>query len=146
MNVLGLCTAGFVPQLFSPNFSPGVIQAMLGSSSASAFVIDPELASLADELDLDLPFAASLEIKALVANPEKLRIGDLPAVRPTDPAFIGHTSGSTAGLPKIIPQAHRWIAQIHAKWGVFEQPEYGSQTVLNTFGNLAHVGSFCGPC
>jgi acyl-CoA synthetase (AMP-forming)/AMP-acid ligase II len=153
VNVLSLCSLGFVPQLFSPNFTTGQISAMLSSSKASAFVVDPDLSSLSASYDFTVPVFATLaqadldvqvDQAKLASGESELRMGELPAVLPTDPAFIGHTSGSTGGLPKTIPQAHRWIDHIHAKWSVFERPEYGSQTVLNTFGNLAHVGSFCG--
>ncbi|EIN06468.1 acetyl-CoA synthetase-like protein [Punctularia strigosozonata HHB-11173 SS5] len=151
VNVLSLCSMGFVPQLFSPNYTAGQITSMLAASQARVFVKDSDVSSIPPSHKFTVPVFSTIsraDINALVAHAElnmlDLRVDKLPAVLPTDPAFIGHTSGSTAGLPKTIPQAHRWINQIYAKWGPFDVVEYGSPTFLNTFGNLAHVGSLCG--
>jgi hypothetical protein len=73
-------------------------------------------------------------------------LGSLPPVTERSPAFIIHSSGTTSGMPKLIPSNHLWVKNfIELKYAsCLEQGSFTGQSICNSIGNLNHVGSLCG--
>jgi acyl-coenzyme A synthetase/AMP-(fatty) acid ligase len=143
VHIMGLCAAGFVPQLFSPIFPDQIVLSLLAKSGAKALVVDNQFAASADSSGVaSFPPLSYEELSAPKAT--GFTLSELPAVRLDDLSVIVHSSGSTSGMPKLIPQSHAWIRAImELKWPVAEPQGYSTQTVTNTLGSLAHVGSVC---
>lgn len=75
-------------------------------------------------------------------------LGSLPPVSERGTAFIIHSSGTTSGMPKLIPSNHLWVKNfVELKYAsCLEQGSFIGQSVCNSIGNLNHVGSLCGKC
>ena len=58
--------------------------------------------------------------------------------------MIFHTSGTTNGRPKPVPQTHRWLvaeAEVSYKAVIQCYPENGGQIVWNNIGSFASIGA-----
>jgi acyl-coenzyme A synthetase/AMP-(fatty) acid ligase len=69
-------------------------------------------------------------------------LGNLPAVLDRDVAIIFHSSGTTSGVPKIIPHDHLWMKTVCDRQPLV-RASGSDRLVMNIIGNLAHVGSLC---
>ncbi|KAI0790177.1 acetyl-CoA synthetase-like protein [Irpex lacteus] len=122
VHLYGLARAGYVPELFSLKFSlPG---------QAVALVYDAHFHDIVNEITCPtLPDASDA-------------LQPLPDVSAEDPAIIFHTSGTTGGRPKPVPQSHKWCIA-HAKycWNGAWQGKYDTQDVVNNIGSFAHMGA-----
>ncbi|KAJ6604261.1 acetyl-CoA synthetase-like protein [Mycena vulgaris] len=141
VHLYALSRAGFVPQIFSQKFSVqglGVIRDLLSACDGKALVHDPSFESAVQELGL--PAFVTPALDALVI-PEAEMIPLLPPVEPTDTAMIFHTSGTTSGKPKPIPESHRWFRFQTEQWRGLCQGSSESQNLFNNIGSFGHVGS-----
>ncbi|KAF9461626.1 acetyl-CoA synthetase-like protein [Collybia nuda] len=146
INTLGLISAGYVPQLFSVVFSSHeVVWDLLVKSEASALVFDDTFAEVVSKYQiLALP---ALTFTALEAT----TVGELyvAPVSYGDTAMIVHSSGTTSGMPKLIPCTHGWVKSFFVNtFGHLLRNSRGGSgpNAINTLGSLAHVGSFCLLC
>lgn len=118
LHISSLCAAGFVPQLFSQVFSPEMICALLTLSGGKALIFDEEeFPDIAEEYSIPTTPSVGEDAlkrlhagtKALLASTPRmgrLREQDLPRVAERGPAVIFHSSGTTSGMPKLIPTSH----------------------------------------
>ncbi|KAJ6600810.1 putative amp-CoA ligase [Mycena sp. CBHHK59/15] len=144
INILGLCSAGYVPQLFSVVFpNSDVIWDLLSASNAKALILDDTFSSNAERAPV--PTSAALTIADL-ENSNGNAEYEIAAVSQDDIALVVHSSGTTSGTPKLIPTTHGWISTyILYRYSVC-QGNLDGENVFNTIGSLAHVGSFtCEP-
>ncbi|KAF8191520.1 acetyl-CoA synthetase-like protein [Mycena galopus ATCC 62051] len=138
--IYGLARAGFVPEVLNAKMTIPIIRSLFAKTGGKALIFDPKFANLV---------TADIEFLALV-NPQ---LGDLPAasdilpplpeVAPTDPALIFHTSGTTSGIPKPIPETHRWIkCQAELLWPRTWQcyPD-GRPLIVNNIGFFSNLGT-----
>ena len=85
-----------------------------------------------------------------------LKAEDLPLVGRDDLAVLYHSSGTTGGMPKIIPNTFKMVCAV-STGKIFSAIQISSdpsvQTTVNTIGSVAHIASFhstssllgCGP-
>ncbi|KAI0312670.1 acetyl-CoA synthetase-like protein [Amylostereum chailletii] len=131
VNAIAISACGLVPQFFG--------------SGGKALIADD--AYLSELLDHPLPAFAgvSLETADEAKGSVEGVLDDIPPVALSDYGPISHSSGPTAGLPKIIPNTHAMLrAVVQDKWpgsasGVMNNEK---PIVVNTLGNFAQIGSF----
>ncbi|KAJ6471759.1 acetyl-CoA synthetase-like protein [Mycena vitilis] len=140
VHLYALSRAGFVPQIFSQRFSAqglAVIRDLLTACDAKVLIYDPSFESAVEELDLATVVTPALE--TLLA-PRTLPL--LPEVGPTDTAMIFHTSGTTSGKPKPVPESHRWFKMQSEQWReICQALPFEGQDLFNNIGSFGHVGS-----
>ncbi|KAJ7480176.1 acetyl-CoA synthetase-like protein [Mycena galericulata] len=139
VHLYALSRAGYVPQIFSQKFSAqglAVIKDLLTACDGKALVYDPSFESAVQELGLPTLVTPSLEV---LATPQTLP--SLPDVEPTDTAVIFHTSGTTSGKPKPVPETHRWFRFQSEQWKGLCQASFEGQDLFNNIGSFGHVGS-----
>ncbi|KAJ6575509.1 acetyl-CoA synthetase-like protein [Mycena sp. CBHHK59/15] len=141
VHLYALSRAGFVPQIFSQKFTAqglAVISDLLSVCDGKALIYDASFEKAVQELGL--PSFVTPTLETLVApHPEMLP--QLPDVNPTDTAMIFHTSGTTSGKPKPVPQSHQWFRFQAEQWRGIWQGSYESQDLFNNIGLFGHVGS-----
>jgi acyl-coenzyme A synthetase/AMP-(fatty) acid ligase len=83
------------------------------------------------------------EAPALAATSSPLP--PLPDVKATDPAMVFHTSGTTSGMPKPVPETHDWLrCQAEFQWVGMWPAKFETQGTFNNLGTFANVGSASG--
>ncbi|KAJ7101023.1 hypothetical protein C8R43DRAFT_245904 [Mycena crocata] len=141
VHLYSLSRAGFIPQIFSQKFTAqglAVIVDLLSACDGKVLVYDPSFEAAIQNLGLP-----SLVAPALVslAIPEAGVLVSLPDVEPTDTAMIFHTSGTTSGKPKPVPESHRWFKFQTETWRALCQGSFDGQNLFNNIGSFGHVGS-----
>lgn len=140
VHIYGLCRVGFVPELFSIHYlRPGqaVIGELLEICDGKALIYDSTFATAVG--DIALPAFPLVDISTL-QPPSNL--APIPEAADEDPAIIFHTSGTTGGRPKPIPQTHRWCkAHVSIYWPGIWQGSFDGPDVVNNIGNFAHTGA-----
>ena len=141
VHLYALARAGFVPELFSLKFSvPGgaVVRDLLAECGGRALVHDAHFSALLG--GLSLPLFALPDIAAL--PPAAAALAGLPDVADDDVAIIFHTSGTTGGRPKPVPQSHKWC-RTHSMvcWKGIWQGSWDTPDVVNNIGSFAHMGA-----
>lgn len=149
VHIYAISAAGFVPQVFSSRYLAqgiAVIGDLLKACNGKALLVDAEY------IDHTAGFSLPTRIIPDLSSSESKFPADiptLPEVQNDDIAMIFHTSGTTGGKPKPIPETHRWIKnQCDVHWrtvGVW-QGTFDGQDVINTLGNFAHVGTAMSEC
>lgn len=108
VHIWGVSRAGFVPQLFSLKLSsPQVVFELLERSDAVGLIF--ESASHVDLSGCPIPIfpveaAMTCEHVSSFSLPENWK--NLGA---DQTVFIFHTSGSTSGIPKLVPLTATWL-------------------------------------
>lgn len=139
-----LCAAGLIPQVFSTYYSAqgvAMVEELMTMSSAKVLLYDPEFEHLVSKASCvrvsipDLIFIKSFEYS----------MPTLPDVSDEDIAIIFHTSGTTSGRPKLIPETHGWVRSLTTiQWRGYWQGSYESQDILNNLGSLSMTGTATG--
>ena len=155
LNTLALSSLGYTPQLFgSGDFqNVTVIFDLLYTSGGKVLILDSAHLALAQASDATIPvphfpplgeqdFALAIEKNDLLT----LEVESLPAVGPDDLAIMFHSSGTTGGMPKIIPNTYKMMhAVITGKlFTDLPQEENPKQITVNTIGSVAHIAAFHG--
>lgn len=142
INILGLICAGYIPQLFSVVFANHeVVWDLILKSGASALVFDEAFTEIVNEYQISTLPALTYTVLDMTSPGES----SVAPVSYQDMAMIVHSSGTTSGMPKLIPCTHGWLKSYVEN--TFDQllrnsrPGSGDGTI-NTLGSLAHVGSF----
>ncbi|KAI0312049.1 acetyl-CoA synthetase-like protein [Amylostereum chailletii] len=155
VNTIAISALGYTPQLFGGAFNnSAMIFDLLHKSDGKAFVVDPIHNSQLSNTN-DIPTFPTVDDNDMVKAIESVLARDgegalifdkIPAVSLDDTAVFFHSSGTTGGLPKIIPNTFKMLRTvIKDKWpAAHSKPVKGRQLVVNTLGNLAHIGSFHG--
>ncbi|WZH45574.1 AMP-binding domain-containing protein [Fusarium acuminatum] len=138
VHIWGLNWAGFIPQLVSLNMTnPSVIYELLERAEAKALIHEPGYASILE----NCPFP-NLHAGDVVLEED---VKQLPSLVPWQPAddddalFIYHTSGSTSGIPKLVPITARWINYVIGLSGLYEARANMSRDRMVSL----HIGNFC---
>lgn len=109
LHIYGLSRAGYIPQLFSirlPN--PDVVCELLVKANARALLVDPSFESLLKRSSSPVPIhSAPLSMADIASHDSSLP--SFPTLREDDIVFIFHTSGSTSGIPKLVPCSLSWL-------------------------------------
>ncbi|KAI0657005.1 acetyl-CoA synthetase-like protein [Cubamyces menziesii] len=160
VNTIAISSLGYTPQFFSGYFSgASVIIDLLTKSGGKAIIIDASFQPQLSELgSIAFPSFTALEdadlVQAIAAaeasgDADALQFAPQAAVGLDDYAALFHSSGTTGGMPKIIPNTYKMIrAVILYKHSGAQEPDKeflangGGQTVANTLGSLAHIASF----
>ncbi|KAI0764534.1 acetyl-CoA synthetase-like protein [Trametes elegans] len=159
VNSLAVSALGYTPQFFGGSFDDAThIPELLSRSSGRALIYDAvHQEKVAAESGLSVPQFAALndtQIAQATSNVFKDGADSIPpaslqaeaAVALDDIAFLFHSSGTTGGRPKIIPNTFKMLhAVIKRKLiavGVTSQVDNGEQFVINNIGGLVNPGSF----
>ncbi|GKU09684.1 unnamed protein product [Fusarium langsethiae] len=138
ITIWGLSWAGYIPQLISLRMTdPTVVYELLEKGKAAALVYEPEFESMLQ--DAPLPIFPSGD-DCFKASTEELAPGaPWQPTKPDDVMLIYHTSGSTSGIPKLVPHAARWMDYVIRKSGPWEARCHKSRERVTSL----HIGSFC---
>ncbi|KAJ7581168.1 hypothetical protein C8J56DRAFT_1057167 [Mycena floridula] len=144
---LGISAAGYIPQLFSVYWSHSqLVFNMLLTSGAKALVLDSTVAEDIQGCPVPTIDISTIGIAALPeTSGKRLHNGhsSFEAVK-NDVVFMMHTSGSTSGVPKIIPWTNRWISSIFTKFGSLGPSIYETRDVFVRVGNYHHAATLIG--
>ncbi|KAM0721615.1 hypothetical protein Q7P37_002540 [Cladosporium fusiforme] len=140
---LALMKLGHAVLLIAPQCQPGAIKSLCEQCEVDLLLYDDVYTELANEaarfegatiIASALPFIQGRTIRDLLSHP----LDDLPAPDPKiqehDVAYLHHTSGTSSGMPKPIPQPHR------AAVGVLPSFEEGKDHATFTTTPLYHGG------
>ncbi|KAJ7143491.1 acetyl-CoA synthetase-like protein [Mycena crocata] len=140
VHLYSLSCAGFVPQIFSQRFSAqglAVIVDLLSACDGKALVYDPSFEAAVQKFGLPCLVTPALESLAI---PKAAILASISDVEPTDTAMIFHTSGTTSGKPKPVPESHRWFKFQTETWRALCQGSFDGQDLFNNIGSFGHVG------
>ncbi|KAF7332970.1 Acetyl-CoA synthetase-like protein [Mycena venus] len=144
VHIYGLARAGFVPQVLNANATIPIIRDLFAKTGGKVLISEPSFVS--DSVDTDKDIGSPIlfipgDLSTLPAP--TCPLPNLPDVAPTDRALIFHTSGTTSGVPKPIPETHRWITyQAQVLWArAFHCYPDGRPLMINNIGFFANVGS-----
>jgi acyl-CoA synthetase (AMP-forming)/AMP-acid ligase II len=138
VHMYSLCAAGYIPQLFNSRMMASgqiVVADLLAMTGGKALLYDIALAEFAEKCPL--PKFKLLDEASLPEDVPPLP--PLPDVEITDMAMIFHTSGTTSGKPKPVPETHAWLkCQAQVQWtGMWHK----DALMFNNLGSFANVGS-----
>ncbi|KAJ6529982.1 acetyl-CoA synthetase-like protein [Mycena vulgaris] len=139
-HLYGIARAGFVPEVLNANMSIPIIRDLLAKSGGASLIYDSDFAKLVTEVPFTTLSIPDLSRLPLLSSP----LPPLPNVAPDDVAFIFHTSGTTSGIPKPVPETHRWLkSQAQVQWPNIWQcdPDSSRPLMVNNIGSFANVGS-----
>ena len=159
LNNIAISSLGYTPQLFgSGDFTNvAVIYELLAQSGAKALIVDPSHLSMLPAQDLQaspIPQFGPVEDEDMLRAISELKADGDPqltfgmecraAVSRDDIAVLFHSSGTTGGMPKVIPSTYKMLqAVITHKLVTADLPgQAGQQHVINTIGSTAHIASF----
>ncbi|SPJ74121.1 uncharacterized protein FTOL_03851 [Fusarium torulosum] len=138
VHIWGLNWAGFIPQLVSLNMTnPSVIYELLERAEAKALIHEP---GYADSIE-NCPFP-HLHAGDVISEEDVERLPSLVPWQPADSddvLFIYHTSGSTSGVPKLVPITAKWADYVIGLSGFYEAKANMSRDRMVSL----HIGSFC---
>ncbi|KAJ7907207.1 hypothetical protein B0H13DRAFT_1879812 [Mycena leptocephala] len=109
VHIYGLSRAGFVPQVLNANATVPIIRDLFRKTGGKALVYAPEFAARVNVTDMEVKSIPSVVIPELSTLPAVSSLPALPDVTPDDIALIFHTTGTTSGVPKPVPETHRVI-------------------------------------
>jgi acyl-CoA synthetase (AMP-forming)/AMP-acid ligase II len=115
VHIYAVSKAGYIPQLFSIRLPcADVIYELLSKANAKALIYEPSFQSVISDAPvpahLALPCGEAMGILAL--DGEELPDKELAL---DDPVFYFHSSGSTSGMPKVVPYTYTWLNSAIAK-------------------------------
>ncbi|KAI0765860.1 acetyl-CoA synthetase-like protein [Trametes elegans] len=137
VHIYAVAAAGLVPELFGPHFTAGFVQDLLYMHAARVLVFDSTFMALITTVEWQ---QSAIRLPSLVELPvpnAETPTGPLPQVSADDVAIIFHTSGTTGGRPKPVPQTHKWIigyGEHLCDWVVQGRPE--GQYVFSNIGSF----------
>ncbi|KZT41395.1 acetyl-CoA synthetase-like protein [Sistotremastrum suecicum HHB10207 ss-3] len=139
--VFGLSLAGFIPQLISLRLTNSdVVTQLLIKGESKAVIHETSYGNIM--LSVDIPVFSNVTAEAiddLNIPPRQFDIAETHGRE--DRAFIFHTSGSTSGSPKLVPNRYGWIDGLWPKakacWSSCSDE---GQDILPCIGSICHVG------
>lgn len=154
INSIAISALGYTPQFFGGYFSNvNVVLELLAKSGGKAIITDSTYSEEVLSAGVKVPHFTPLEydqLSQLVSDAaatgklEELVFAPAQPVGVDDLAVLFHSSGTTGGSPKIIPNTYKMLkAVIKYKWPNAQVPnEKPTQVTVNTLGNLGHIGAF----
>ncbi|KAH9969012.1 hypothetical protein BC827DRAFT_1152099 [Russula dissimulans] len=140
LHIYGLSRAGYIPQLFSirlPN--PGVVYELLGIANACALIVDPSFEGLLKGCPVPTHQAATT--KSDIGSHD-VPLPSLAKLKESDTVFIFHTSGSTSGIPTLVPCSLSWLDSAITKSHQISKPSgrtNHNQDVTVWMGSMCHI-------
>ncbi|EEU38679.1 uncharacterized protein NECHADRAFT_95150 [Fusarium vanettenii 77-13-4] len=141
LHIWGIYRAGFIPQLVSLKMTdPSVVYNLLKKSQAAVLIHDAGFQSVV----ADSPVKAYPAEDILTSNYDHLPLPHLnmsPEAENT--IMIYHTSGSTSGIPKLVPLTAKWFDCVISKTACVDEilPSTRPQRVQVSIGSFSHIGS-----
>ncbi|KAF4943399.1 hypothetical protein FGADI_13442 [Fusarium gaditjirri] len=138
LHYLSLQRAGFIPQLFSLRMTnPSVVYELLGKSNAVALIYDASCESLVKDCPLPtFPSQGTLDR----SSSQDIELENVTtALNGDQVSAIFHTSGSTSGMPKLVPATVKWMDCLIRKNKPYTHN--GPQPVYCLMGSHAHLGN-----
>ncbi|KAH6886823.1 hypothetical protein B0T10DRAFT_490379 [Thelonectria olida] len=143
VHVWGLSRSGFIPQLFSLRMTdPSVVYELLKKAGAVALLHDASYESfLHDSPVLTIPAGNIPRITDSSSQPLLPPICE--SSNAEDVSMIFHTSGSTSGVPNLVPITVQWLDALFSKIPHFSRfiPVPEKQEVMTAVGSFMHMGS-----
>jgi len=119
----------------------GTIKGLLSVSNAKALVYDPCYSTDVGEVTWPTLLIPPLES----LNAPQHSLPPLPEVDDRDVAIYFHTSGTTSGNPKPVPETHAWLrSEAQVQWPGIWQARFKKSLTINNIGSFAVVGSATG--
>lgn len=107
LHYLSLQRAGFIPQLFSLRMTdPSMIFELMGKSKASALIHEPSCETLVQGCPVP---TLSTDVWDTIPAPDTQLDRTTTSLNPDQVSVIFHTSGSTSGMPKLVPATVKWM-------------------------------------
>ncbi|KAL1946336.1 hypothetical protein VTO73DRAFT_15463 [Trametes versicolor] len=156
---MAVSALGYTPQFFSAYFEDvQTIAELLSESGGRALIVDSFNASKVNvaTTPLHVPHFTALDDAQIAQAVSTITEGgthhveatfspDAP-VGPDDIAALFHSSGTTGGRPKIIPNTYKMLNAVISRKlpaaGLSGSSADGEQTVLNTLGSLVNIATF----
>lgn len=131
--------AGYVPQAINLRLSdPNIIFDLLKKAEAKALIRDSSVSMSFEECPV---------IVHSIVNSES--IGHIPNVQlpiltangsPDDILLVFHTSGSTSGIPKLVPYSRRWMdSNLKKAWEMCYPKRQDIPDVTTWLGSVCHM-------
>ncbi|KAJ3541301.1 hypothetical protein NM208_g4615 [Fusarium decemcellulare] len=134
--------AGFIPQLLSLRMTdPTVIYELLSQAQATALIYDVVVAKAV--INAPLP-VLPLAYVSILAGLDRLPLPPLWTSSDADQTLIiYHTSGSTSGMPKLVPITFRWFDKMIRNSRIAPYMRWASskQHISCSAGSFNHMGS-----
>lgn len=113
VHIWGIYRAGFIPQLVSLKMTdPSVVYNLLKKSQAAVLIHDASFQSVV----ADSPVKAYPAEDILTSKYDHLPLPHLKmSPEAKDIIMIYHTSGSTSGIPKLVPLTAKWFDCVISK-------------------------------
>ncbi|KAH7130985.1 hypothetical protein EDB81DRAFT_845602 [Dactylonectria macrodidyma] len=141
VHIWGVARAGFVPQLVSLRMTdPSVTYELLHRANAVALIHDPGFGSFI--VNSPLPVWPAEDVLSL--DHADLPLPDLwTPSHAEEVAAIYHTSGSTSGIPKLVPITAKWLDHSIGKMPHFlrEGRAAQKQDIIVSAGSFCHIAS-----
>ncbi|KAL5584095.1 hypothetical protein FOVSG1_015446 [Fusarium oxysporum f. sp. vasinfectum] len=140
LHIWGISRAGYVPQLISAHLTSNtVVGELLNEAKAKGVIHDPAITPSVGEKVPAFPAIDFLDL-----NIEQYPLAEVSS--PTsgeEIVFILHSSGSTSGKPKLVPETARWLdCNIRkAQHFTFRPPGAEAQETIVASGSFCHVAS-----
>ncbi|CAF3456324.1 unnamed protein product [Fusarium graminearum] len=136
LHYLSLQRAGFIPQLFSIRITdPSVVYDLLRNSNAAALLYDPVCEPLVQGCPIPT-FSTGIVLGK--DCPADVQLGTTTSTDGDKVLVIFHTSGSTSGMPKLVPQTVRWMDCLIRK---HRHMNYKPASVASFMGSHTHLGN-----
>ncbi|KAH9888011.1 acetyl-CoA synthetase-like protein [Cubamyces lactineus] len=141
VHIYAVAAAGFIPEVFGTPFTATFVQDLLDAHSARILIYHDAFETLLPQVEWRQKTTKLPKFTELSSAGAQL--GTFREVRADDVAVIFHTSGTTGGRPKPIPQTHKWLVsegEVTWKCVIQRHPE-GQQHVFNNIGSFASIGA-----
>ncbi|KAG6879216.1 hypothetical protein C0992_004358 [Termitomyces sp. T32_za158] len=142
VGLYALARAGFIPQIFSLVMGTqggNMINDLLKVCNGKALIYDQYYQEHIPKIGFPTLPSPGLLPPANLQAQEHL-VG-LPVVEDHDVAIIFHTSGTTSGRPKPVPQSHKWLRYQWDSWHRAWQEDGPEQKVFSNIGSFANAAS-----
>ncbi|KAF4623795.1 hypothetical protein D9613_001287 [Agrocybe pediades] len=143
VSMYAIARIGYIPQMLNKamaNRIQPVVQDVLAATKGKAVLYDPYFADYLEPLLAQGVACMELADISTIANAED-ELPPPPVVGDDEIGVIFHTSGTTSGIPKPVPEMHKWLrCQAQIQWPAIWQGGEG-QAVVNNLGSFANVGS-----
>ncbi|KAJ3512855.1 hypothetical protein NLJ89_g3283 [Agrocybe chaxingu] len=135
-----LARLGYIPQMLNKSMAVQgnpVIKDMLAATHGKAVLYDPFFSDFVTDIAVSMPLITDLSS----VGPLSRTLPDIPNATDDEIGIIFHTSGTTSGKPKPVPETHKWLrCQAQIQWVAIWQGG-SEQAVVNNLGSFANVGS-----
>ncbi|KAF8194081.1 acetyl-CoA synthetase-like protein [Pholiota molesta] len=141
VHLYALARIGYIPQMLNKAMATlnDAVPSVLSLTNGKAILYDPFYSAAV--ASLSFPSISLLSDLSSLPPLGDRKLPDLPIVPDDAVGVIFHTSGTTGGRPKPVPETHKWLrCQAQVQWPAIWQGG-DVQGVVNNLGSFANVGS-----